>query len=87
MSKIYDISREDLSHLTPPDRLIADTKSYIHEVQIDPDNSMPATWRTRFKNLCESYSNIITPKPGRYNGAFGRTSTDLNFVSQPPSNV
>ena len=85
--KIYDISREDLTHLAPPDQLSADTSSYTHDILIDPDKQMSMSWRKRFTNLCESYSEIITPRPGRYNGAFGRVSTDINFVSKPPANL
>ena len=85
--KIYDISREDLTHLAPPDQLSADTSSYIQDISIDPDKQMSMSWRKRFTNLCESYSEIITPRPGRYNGAFGRVSTDINFVSKPPANL
>ena len=59
----------------------------IHEVSIDPDQQMPATWRKRFYDLCVKYSTIITPRPGRYNGAFGRVSTDIHFATTPPSNL
>ena len=36
---------------------------------------------------CQSYSSIITPIPGKYNGVFGRVSTDINFSSKPPPTV
>ena len=41
--KIYDISRDDLNHLIPPERLAIDDKDYTHEILLDPDNQMPAT--------------------------------------------
>ena len=66
---------------------LEETKSYINEVVIDPDNVMSKVWKSRFRQLCEEYSSIITPVPGKYNGAFGRTSTDINFTSVPPSNL
>ena len=54
---------------------------------MDPDGQMPSSWKKRFINICESYSDIITPVPGKYNGAFGHVSTDINFTSVPPSNL
>ena len=85
--KIYDISREDLSHLQQPIPTATSDESFIKQISIDPDNQMSAIWKKRFQTLCSTYSDTITPIPGRYNGAFGRTSTDINFVSTPPSNL
>ena len=86
LRKIYDISREDWSHLTMPNCVPDDKKSYIDQVSVDPDNQMPVAWKNRFINLCKDFNDIITPVPGRYNGTFGRVSTDINFTSVPPSN-
>ena len=81
---IYDISDDDLSRFVP--HVERDfSKSYIKDISIDPDNLMSASWKRRFHSLCEKYSDIITPVPGKYNGAFGWTSTDINFSSKPPS--
>ena len=85
--KVYDITREDLSHLIPSPNAIEDDRNYIDEVSIDPDGQLSASWKRRFRSLCESFSSIITSRPGKYNGAFGRVSMDINFVSQPPANL
>ena len=85
--KIVDIVDEDALQFKSPPSLLEDTLSYVHEINIDPDNKMPTSWKKRFSDLCQSFSDIITPQPGRYNGAFGRVSTDINFVTQPPSNL
>ena len=85
LCKIYDVAR-DHSHLLPSKGQLEETNSYLNDISIDPDGVMPKIWKTRFKQLCTEYSNVITPVPGRYNGAFGRTSTDINFTSTPPSN-
>ena len=84
---IYDISRSDWSHLTPSQNLQDDTQSYISQISVDPDNILPKTMKSRFLALCESFSDIITPRPGLYNGEFGHVSTDINFTSTPPSNL
>ena len=87
VQRIYDISNDDVTHLIPPKKLTVDDKNYTDEISLDPDKQMPASWRTRFKHLCEAFTDIITPQPGRYNGAFGRTSTDINFTMKPPQNL
>ena len=87
LRKIYDISRDDWSHLTLPPDIPADTADYISDISLDPDKQMPKVWRRRFLDLCKTFSPIITPQPGRYNGAYGRVSTDINFSSAPPSNL
>ena len=84
--KDYGWSDDDWSHLTVPKCVPEDDKSDIDQVSVDPDNQMPATWKKRFVSLCESYSDIITPVPGRYNRHLDRVSTDINFTSVPPSN-
>ena len=87
LQKIYDISRDDLSHLSVPDSITRDVKNYTDQISVDPDNQMPTIWKKRFLNICEKYSDIITPVPGRYNGIYGEVSTDINFSSNPPSNL
>ena len=88
LRKVYDISQEDWSYLSSTPRIVQDdTKTYIDQISVDPDGQMSAAWKTRFVNLCKSYTDIITPKPGKYNGAFGRVSTQINFTSIPPSNL
>ena len=77
--KIYDLTEEDVTKFIPPETGQTDQTSYIQEISIDPDKQMPATWRKRFNDLCVKYSTIISPRPGKYNGAFGRVSTDIHF--------
>ena len=87
LRKIYDISRDDWSHLTLPPNISMDTKNHIGDITIDPGNKMTNLWKKKFLGLCEQFSSIITPQPGRYNGFYGDVSTDINFVSTPPSNL
>ena len=64
----------------PPDRNHAD------DVIIDPDNQLTPEWRKKFRDLCYEFPDVLDPKPGRYNGAFGWLENSLDFVSKPPSN-
>ena len=57
--KIYDVAEEDITKYIPRERL--DNNNYCNEIVLDPDDIMPNNWRTKFKKLCESYSDIITP--------------------------
>ena len=84
--KIYDISRDDLSHLIPhePKDL---NENYLDQVSIDPDDVLSSTWRNKFKTICEEYTDIITPRPGKYNGYFGRIDNSINFTTAPPPSV
>ena len=64
-----------------------DDNDYTSQVSIDPGGMMPKVWRSRFKSLCAEFTDIITPKPGKYNGEYGHVSTDINFSSPPPLNL
>ena len=82
VKKVYDVGRTDLSHLILPDRPAIDEKcSYINDVQIDPDDQLTSEWKQKFSSLCETYTSIITPVPGRYNGYYGHVDNSLTFSS------
>ena len=84
VKKVYDVGREDLSHLILPDRPAVNEKcSYLEDVQIDPDNQLTPEWKKKFSSLCEKFTAIITPVPGRYNGYYGHVDNSLNFSSTP----
>ena len=87
VNRIYDISRNDLSHFIHPLESLPTDENHLNEISLDPDDQMPVTWKNEFKSLCHSFRDIITPIPGRYNGAFGQVSTDINFTSTPPSTL
>ena len=87
--KIYDIGRNDLSHLIPHKEHgeAAADEDGSNEVCIDPDDNLSADWKARFKSICGDFSDIITPRPGKYNGFFGRIDNSINFSSTPPPSV
>ena len=57
--------------------------AFIKDVQIDPDNQLSTEWKQKFQSLCEKYSSIITPVPGKYNGYYGHVDNSLHFSSTP----
>ena len=59
-------------------------KSHLGEIQLDPDNQLSETWKTKFRELMESYDEIVDPAPGKYNGKFGPVTTKINFAATPP---
>ena len=88
INKTYDLYRKDNSHFILPDRPKLDThKSYVGDVSIDPDNQLSPDWRYKFHQVCEKFSHIITPVPGKYNGHYGRIDNSLNFVGNPPPSI
>ena len=89
VKKIYDIGCEDVSHLIPYKNLSEDgsRESYIEEIILDPDNQLPSSWKKKFKNTCEEFSDIIRPNPGKYNGYYGRVDNSINFTSVPPPTI
>ena len=85
--RIYDILDEDLSQFQHPLGSIDEGDKYISQIMLDPDNQLSSYWKGKFYELCKSFCDIITPLPGRCNGAFGRVSTKINFTSTPPANL
>ena len=88
--KIYDINREDISHLIPhkiPDDKNDDKEDYLDEISVDPDNILSSAWKQRFLSICKEYSHIITPRPGKYNGFYGRIDNSINFSASPPPSI
>ena len=83
--KIYNTNSEDTSHLVPGNVSDADY-AFLDQVVLDPDNQLSQRWKLKFKTVCEEYSDIINPRPGKYNGYYGRVDHSINFSSVPPSN-
>ena len=84
VKKVYDLDRSDLSHLILPDRPELDQhQSYIADIKVDPDGQLTEDWKLKFKRLCEKFSHIINPAPGKYNGYYGRVDNSLHFISTP----
>ena len=61
-------------------------RSYTDQVALDPDNILSPGDKRKFRELIESYSDIIRPEPGRYNGRLGHIDNSINFTTRPPPN-
>ena len=84
VNKTYELGFKNIDHLLaqPPDN-----GDYLHEISIDPDNILSDEWKNKFASICKRFSHLITPKPGRYNGFFGRVDNSINFATQPPPSI
>ena len=65
---------------------IADEK-YTDKVSIDPDELLAPNQKEKFNDLINEYSDVISPKPGKYNGYFGDVDCSLNFIKDPPASL
>ena len=86
VKKVYDIGREDVSHLIPS-KENTKPESFLSEISLDPDNQLSSSWKQKFKSTCLEFSDIINPRPGKYNGFYGRVDNSINFSSVPPPTV
>ena len=87
LKKIFDLNRNDFSHLTPHAPSEEKSEDYLHEISIDPDSILTDEWKQRFKKICEEFSQVITPRPGKYNGFYGNIDNSINFSSTPPPSI
>ena len=88
VKKIYDTNLNDNFHLIPhTSDVVGSEQSFLNEIIIDPDDQLSPRWKQRFKTVCESYSDIINPRPGKYNGFYGRIDNSINFSATPPPTV
>ena len=86
VNKIYDLLTNDEFHLIPYTTEDVPTgDSFLTE--INPYHQLFPEWRTKCTELCSEFSEIITPRPGKYNGYYGRIDNSINFSVQPPPTV
>ena len=64
------VSMQDYQYL--PLDTFDEEYDYTADVLIDPDNILDKNWKSKFKYLCSEFKEIITPRPARYNGFYGR---------------
>ena len=67
VSKIYDLNRNDLSHLIPMRTTVTPSENFLSDISVDPDNILSYAWKQKFYIVCCRISHIITPRPGKYN--------------------
>ena len=84
--KIYDPG-EDFSNFISKEQNIGEAVNHLNDIQIDPDNILPDGWKERFAAICENFSHVINPRPGKYNGYYGYVDNSINFSTPPPPSI
>ncbi len=85
VNKVFTSYPDQQQYVKPVNEELA-KKTYTDQIKIDPDNILSPADKRKFRELCESYSDIIRPEPGRYNGKMGHIDNTINFTSRPPPN-
>ena len=85
IQKLYSFDAEDYVP-SPRKESYSDNASFLEDVVLDPDNQLTLDWKSKFRDLCENYSDIIKYAPGTYNGKAGYTKNTIEFSSIPPPN-
>ena len=83
------VEPSDYTHLERP-KIFSESeagKSYTDQVVIDPDNQLNKEWKSKFRDVCEEFTDVINPNPGRYNNFFGDVDCSIDFCSTPPPSV
>ena len=55
-------------------------------ISIDPDSQLTVECRKKFQETCEDYKDLLTNRPGLYNGFYGNVNSKIDFTSTPPPN-
>ena len=87
IQKVYDVDREDHSHLIPHINKEKDGKSYLKDIIIDPDVILDEQWKKKFRDVCQNFEELFTPIPGKYNGYYGSIDNSINFATTPPPSI
>ena len=85
ISKVFTSYPDQQQYVAPVNPELR-KKTYTDQVALDPDNILCPGDKRRFRQLIDSYSDIIRPEPGRYNGKMGHIDNSINFASKPPPN-
>lgn len=85
--KIYDINKENMAQFESPSRQSLSCQDVLTKIQLDPHHILSEEWKLIFKNIVESYNDIITDVPGRYNGHFGKINCSLTLTGILPPSV
>ena len=60
---------------------------HTDKIQLDPECILSPKQKTSFRRLCQEFSDVIRPEPGRYNGSLSHISNRINFASRPAPNA
>lgn len=75
---------EQFHNPIPPPK---DDEDHLKDIKVDPDNILDKSIKKQIWDICHEYRDVITPRPGRYNGSFGNVDTRIDFRTSPPENA
>ena len=64
-----------------------DVGQSLQKCVIDPDNLLSQEYKQCFASILGQFEDIITERPGRYNGSFGQVSCTVNMTNEPPPSI
>ena len=82
--KIYNIENKNMDQFEFPHNSAHSDENMIDKVLLDPDKRLSSEYKGIFTDILVSYSDILTERPGRYNGAFGQVNCTLTLSGNPP---
>ena len=87
VNKIYDINNKLMQQFRFPHIEKHDDGQYLQKCVIDPDNLLSQEFRQCFVRILGQFADIITERPGCYNGSFGQVSCTVNMIDEPPPSI
>ena len=87
LRKIYDINNSSMKQFERPSILCNDNQCDLNQVKLDPDNVLSNDWKHIFTDILSNFTEILTTKPGRYNGYYGQVPCSLTLTGTLPPSV
>ena len=85
--RVWDVNRRDSEQYDKYEKVYhEEDKNYREKMSVDPDDQLDEKTKRGFEDALKSYNHLFRPEPGKYSGAFGYCSNDINFQTIPPSN-
>ena len=82
--KIYNIEKNNMEQFIFPHISMHNDENVLKKVVLDPDNRLSNDYKVIFNDILVAHSDILTERPGRYNGAFGQVNCTLTLSGNPP---
>ena len=85
VNKVYSHAPDHSQYVSHRDPELARI-DHVDKVKIDPDKILSEADREKFRGLCQEFSDVLRPEPGRYNGRAGYVNNRIKFLSKPAPN-
>ena len=87
LKKIYDINSSSMKQFEAPCFPGNNNSFDLNQVKLDPDNILSDDWKNIFIDILSNFTDILTDKPGRYNGYYGQVPCSLTITGMLPPSV